>query len=417
MTRRYFTLDDFDLEGKTVIVRIDINSPLNPETGAIKNDKRIRSHVDTLKELKKSKVVLLAHQSRPGKKDFVSLREHAKRLSELLKKEVKFVDDIYGERAVKAIKSLKKGEILLLENVRFDEEELALKRKTIERQSKCQMVKTLAPLADFFVNDAFSSGHRSQPSIVGFPYAMPSIAGRVMEKEIKAIRVWKKCAKKPCVALLGGAKVDDSIHVATNLLKKGKADKILTSGVVGNIMLLAKGVELDGGSMTFIKEHVDDWEKLVANAKKLVDETDDAIVTPKDVAIDKMGHREEIDIDALPSQYPVVDIGKETARAYRETILSARSIFLNGPAGIFEQEQFAFGTKEIFQAVADSEGYSIVGGGETAAAASEFGMDEKMSHVSTGGGALINFLSGQRMPVVEALRTSRKRYEEGVYEK
>ena len=237
MAKEFNTIDDFDVEDKTVLVRIDINSPVDPGSGIILDDTRLKLHAQTVKELsnKGAKVVLLAHQSRPGKKDFTTLSQHAEALSDILNLRVKYVDSLFSNSAKEAIKSLRPHEILLLENARFFSEE-TLSRTPLE-QSKTHLVRELSPLIDYFVNDAFAAAHRSQASLVGFTVNTPSAAGRVMEKELTVIQDALDNVQHPCVFLLGGMKPDDSIDVMENVLSNGTADSVLTTGIVGIIVL------------------------------------------------------------------------------------------------------------------------------------------------------------------------------------
>ena len=254
MADKFNTIDDFDVENKTVLVRIDINSPVDPSSGIILDDTRLKLHAKTIKELsnKGAKVVLLAHQSRPGKKDFTDLSQHANALSDLLNLRVKYIDSIFSKAAKEAIKQLKPHEILLLENVRFFSEE-SLSRPA-EAQAETLLVRQLSPVIDYFVNDAFAAAHRSQASLVGFTLNTPSAAGRVMEKELTVIQNALDNVEHPCVFLLGGMKPDDSIDVMENVLSNGTADSILTTGIVGNIVLWAAGVDL-GDHHNYIRKY------------------------------------------------------------------------------------------------------------------------------------------------------------------
>ena len=242
---KLLTLDDVALEGKTVLVRVDFNSPVDPETKKILDYTRIKRHGETtIKELaeKGAKVVVLAHQGRKGDPDFIPLKQHAEILGKVLGKPVKYVDDVFGEKAKNAIKSLKNGEILVLENVRtFDGE---TKKGTPEEHAETEFVKNLAPLADLFVNDAFAAAHRAHVSIVGFTAVLPSAAGRIMERELKSLSRVLENPEKPCVFVLGGAKADDSLEISRYVLSNNIADYVLTGGVVGHVFLAAKGVNL-----------------------------------------------------------------------------------------------------------------------------------------------------------------------------
>ncbi|HEX7468005.1 MAG TPA: phosphoglycerate kinase, partial [Methanobacterium sp.] len=268
MALDFCTIDDFDLDNKTVLVRVDINSPVDPATGLILDDTRIRLHAGTIGELsnKGAKTVVLAHQSRPGKKDFTTLKLHAESLAKILNHKVKYVDDIFGSNARTAISRMKRRDIILLENVRFYSEEI-LKRDP-KLQSETHMVQKLSPLADYFINDAFAAAHRSQPSLVGFAFILPSAAGRVMERELKALYNALNNVKKPCIFILGGVKVDDSIMVMENVLKNGSADYILTTGLVANIFLWASGVNIGMYNKNFIERK--GYCNFVKKSKKLL---------------------------------------------------------------------------------------------------------------------------------------------------
>lgn len=399
------SIDDFEVENKTVLVRIDINSPVDPTTGTILDDTRERLHSETLKELsnKGAKVVILAHQSRPGKTDFTTLKQHSQVLSKILGTEVKYTDSIFNSNAKQAIKDLKPGEILLLENVRFFAEE-TLKR-TPEEQSQSIMVKELSPLIDIFVNDAFAAAHRSQVSLVGFTPNTPSAAGRVMEKELKILYNALENVEKPCVFVLGGMKADDSIMVMENVLRDGIADNVITSGIVANILLWAADINIQQINEDFIKSK--GYYDMIIKSKELLKKYGDKIIYPKDVALSIDGERKDVPINEIEN-YSIFDIGKETIKEYAKIIRNAKTIFANGPAGVFEDPKFAIGTEDIINAIANSQGYSIIGGGHIAAATVNLGYDSQMDHVSSGGGACINLLAGKKLPAVEALKLAKK---------
>jgi len=401
MSLDFYTIDDFDLDNKTVLVRVDINSPVDPSNGLILDETRIKLHAETIAELSKkgAKTVVLAHQSRPGKKDFTTLEQHAEALSNILKHEVAYVDDIFGSHAKEAIQKMKRGDILLLENVRFYSEEI-LKRDP-KLQSETHMVKNLAPMADFFVNDAFAAAHRSQPSLVGFAFALPSAAGRIMERELKALYNAMNNVQKPCVYILGGVKVDDSIMVMENVLENGSADYILTTGLVANIFLWGSGVNIRKYNKEFIEKK--GYCDFVRKSKKLLKNFGDQIILPRDLAVCMGDKRVEFSVDDLPNQ-PIFDIGTETIKEYAGYIRRAKTLFANGPAGVFEKDDFNIGTDDILNAIASSPGFSIIGGGHLAAAANQMGLSKGISHISSGGGASINLLAGEDLPVVTVLR-------------
>ena len=404
MDKKFNTIDDFDVEGKTVLVRVDINAPVDPSSGIILDDTRLKLHAQTIKELsnKGAKVVLLAHQSRPGKNDFTTLAQHADVLSEILNLRVKYVDSLFSNSAKEAIKSLKPHEILLLENARFfSEENLS---RTPEEQSNTLLVKNLSPLVDYFVNDAFAAAHRSQASLVGFTVNTPSAAGRVMEKELTVIQDALDNVEHPCVFLLGGMKPEDSIEVMENVLSNGTADSILTTGIVGNIVLWASGADIGEVNREFIASR--GYEDMVEKSKDLIERFGDKVKCPIDVACEKNGGRVDIDVGEIPNE-AIFDIGVKTIAFYAKEIRDAKYIFANGPAGVFEDPNFAMGTEDLINAMATSQGFTLIGGGHIAAATAGLGLEENMGHLSSGGGACISMLAGKKLAAVEALKNSK----------
>ena len=399
------TIDDFDIEDKTVLVRIDINSPVDPSSEIILDDTRLKLHAQTVKELsgRGAKVVLLAHQSRPGKKDFTTLAQHADALSDILNLRVKYVDALFSNAAKDAIKGLKAHEILLLENARFFSEETL--SRTPEEQSKTLLVRHLSPLIDYFVNDAFAAAHRSQASLVGFTVNTPSAAGRVMEKELTVIQDALDNVDHPCIFLLGGMKADDSIEVMENVLSNGTADAILTTGIVGNIVLWAAGFDIGQVNKDFIVSR--GYEDMVAKSKELIDRFGDKVKYPIDVACEIDGERVDIDTSEIPNE-SIFDIGVKTIAFYAQEIRNAKYIFANGPAGVFEDPKFAMGTEDLINAMATSKGFTLIGGGHIAAATAGLGLEDQMSHLSSGGGACISMLAGKKLAAVEALKNSKK---------
>jgi len=404
MAKDFNTIDDFDVEDKTVLVRIDINSPVDPSSGIILDDTRLKLHAQTVKELsnKGAKVVLLAHQSRPGKKDFSTLAQHAEALSDILNLRVKYVDSLFSNSAKDAIKALRPHEILLLENARFYSEE-TLSRTPLE-QSKTHLVTQLSPLIDYFVNDAFAAAHRSQASLVGFTVNTPSAAGRVMEKELTVIQSALDNVEHPCVFLLGGMKPEDSIDVMENVLSNETADSVLTTGIVGNIVLWASGADIGEVNKQFIISK--GYEDMVSRSKELIERFGDKVKYPIDVACQIDGNRVDIDSSEIPNE-SIFDIGEKTIAFYAKEIRNAKYIFANGPAGVFEDPQFAMGTEDLINAMANSEGFTLIGGGHIAAATAGLGLEEYMSHLSSGGGACISMLAGKKLAAVEALKNSK----------
>lgn len=397
-------MDDFEFQDKTVLVRVDVNSPVDPNTGLILDNTRIKLHSKTIAELseKGARTVILAHQSRPGKKDFTTLQQHAQALSDLLGKRVKYVDDIFGSNARDSISRMSSGDILLLENVRFYSEEVL--NRDPQTQSETHLVRKLSLLADYFINDAFAAAHRSQPSLVGFGVNLPSGAGRVMESELKALYSAFRTVEKPCVYVLGGVKVDDSIMVAENVLRNGSADYILTTGLVANIFLWGSGKNIRKENRRFIENK--GYCEWVKKSKKLFKEFKGKIIIPIDVAVCVDDKRMEYSVNKIPNK-KIYDVGTETIKEYAKIIRRARTLFANGPAGVFEREGFSIGTEDILNAIASSTAFSIIGGGHLAAAANQMGLSG-ISHISSGGGASINLLAGEKLPVVEVLRLAKK---------
>ena len=406
--REYNTLDDFNFENKTVLLRVDFNMPLDKETFEILDTTRIKRVLPTIKELisDKAKVVILAHQGRQGSWDFINLEKHAKALSNLLGQDTKFIDDIYGVKAKEAIKSLNPGEVLMLDNVRkFDGE---TDKKSPEEHAQSELVQNLYPLADYFVNDAFAAAHRKQCSLVGFTYVLPSCAGRLMEKELTTLGKIIANPEKPSVFLFGGAKFSDVIVTIERLLQKGTADKIILTGLPANAFLKAKGFNL--GDKTEESLSDEGSSETYDEIKKLLEKYSGNIYLPVDFAYQTNNNREEVDVSDLPIEYNLFDIGDKSIKKFKYILTDAKTVFLSGPCGVFENSLFMEGTKEIFTYVANSNSFSIVGGGHTVAAVEKLGLTDKMSHISTGGGSLEKFMMGEKLPVVKALKAAKNKF-------
>jgi phosphoglycerate kinase len=405
---KFLTMDDFNLKDKIVLIRVDFNSPIDPKTKRVLDDTRIRAHADaTIKELVRrgAKTVVLAHQGRPGEADFIPLNQHAELLGKALGKSVKYIDDVFGEMAQNAIKALKSGEVLVLGNVRGVPYEQ--NKGTPEEHSKTEFVKKLAPLADIFINDAFAAAHRAHVSMIGFTAVLPSAAGRIMERELKALGKVLEAPEKPSVFVIGGAKGDDSLDISRYVLKNNIADNVLTGGVIGHIFLVAKGIDLGEPNMKFLEKK--GLMSLVPGIKMLMKEYPGAIVVPVDLAIEVERKRKEITVDELPTDYPILDIGSGTGEKFGDIIMKAKTIVVSGPVGVFENPEFKAGSKMVLEAVAASKGFSLVGGGHTVAAVEKLGLADKMSYISTAGGALIEFLMGKKLPGVVALEKAAAR--------
>ncbi len=399
----FLTMDDFNFENKTAIIRVDFNSPLDQSTKMLTDDTRIRRHAATIKELmaKRAKVVILAHQGRKGNPDFTSLECHASVLSEVLGQKVAFVNDIYGERAQQAITRLKAGEAVVLDNVRGFAAETA--KLSAEDHAQSDLITNLAPLADVFVMDGFAVAHRSQASIVGFSKALPCIAGRVMERELRALGKVRRAEDKPCVYVLGGAKADDAAAVCEYVLGQKTADYVLVGGVIGHLFLHAKGVDIGPPNIDYLTKRK--FMQYAPQITRLFAKYPEKIVTPVDFGIDKNGKRSSITLNSLPTTHPIFDIGVATIEAYRPYLEQARTVVISGPMGVYEREDFKIGTRGIFTLIADSDAFSVAGGGNTIEALERLELSQKISYISTGGGALMEYLTGKLLPGVAILTT------------
>ncbi|MGI9862892.1 phosphoglycerate kinase [Moorella naiadis] len=410
-----YTLDDFDFFNKTVLCRIDINSPLKPDKSGLRDITRIKGCLPTIKELaaKGAKVVILAHQGGDLEyKNFGSTAPHARVIGELLGRPVEFIDDVCGPAAREKIKNLKPGDILVLDNVRYMGEELTLFENRLklnpEEQSQTILVRKLAPLADIYVCDAFAAAHRSQPTLVGMEEVLPSAMGRLFEEELSVLSTLRENPARPCYFILGGAKIEDAFIMMTSVLKDGVADGILTGGLVANIMFLAAGIDLGQQSKAFIYKH--NLAEYIPVAGELLASYHDKMYLPEDLAWVADNGRQEVAVTSLPVEGLLVDIGTRTVASYLEKINAAGSIFINGPMGVFENEPSAYGTRAIWQGVAAAPAFSVIGGGDSLTAGNKFGVLDKFSYVCTAGGGLVRFLTGEELPVVKALRKAAQKF-------
>ena len=401
----FLTLDNVKVNNKTVILRVDINSPYDEKKKRIEVSDRLIDCSETIKELSKkgAKVVILAHQGRKGDPDFIPLKQHSQLLTKYVGKKVEYVNDIIGNKAIKKIKDLKKGQIILLDNVRFLPEET--ENKSPSEHSKGKIVQTLAPLADLFVNDAFSAAHRSHASIVGFTKVLPSAAGRSMEKEIKSLKnIFNKMKiSKHDTFVLGGAKPDEPLEVMESMLKRRVLDRVLISGIIGELFLIAKGHKLGNVNMNFLKK--EGYLDYLPKVKELWKKYQKKIEIPTDIAVNIKKRRKEFLVEELPIGSLILDIGIKTCVKYTGIIHDSKSIAMKGPSGVYEKDNFDLGTRIILEAIADSKGFSLIGGGHTLSALDKLNIEKnRFSHVSLGGGALIEYLSGKKMPGIEALK-------------
>jgi len=388
------TVRDIDVKGKRVLVRVDFNVPLDAERN-ITDDTRIRSALPTIEYLleRGARVILASHLGRPKgqRKEEFSLAPVAKRLEELLGKPVKKLDDCIGAEVEAEVLAMKDGDVILLENLRFYKEEEA---------NDEAFARALASLADIYVNDAFGTAHRAHASTAGVAEFVDGVAGFLMEKEIEVMGKALSQPERPFVAILGGAKVKDKVGVISNLMEK--VDSLIIGGGMAYTFMKAKGLEI-GDSI------VDDASLGLAGELMEKAKTKGIrFLLPVDVVIaDKFAedaNTKVVDIDEIPPSWQALDIGPKTRDLFAREIADAKTVVWNGPMGVFEMKPFAEGTRRIARALAESEAVTIVGGGDSVAAVSEMGFGDKMTHVSTGGGASLEFLEGKVLPGVAALK-------------
>lgn len=409
MEMKITALHEVDLAGKKVLFRPDINSPIDPVTKRIVNENRLSKNAVTLKYMleKGAAVAIIAHQGdTQDYQNLIPMSEHAEKLSQLSGFPVRYIDDVCGPAALQEVRALRPGESILLGNLRYLGEELStfsnFVKLTPEQMQNVWHVRTLAPLFDLYVNDAFSAAHRNAPSMVGFPAVLPSAAGFQFVEEYKALSTVLNGAEHPSVFVLGGAKISDAFGMMETVLQNGTADRILTTGVTGIIMLLARGFIFGPKQMQYLKER--DMLAFLTPARQYLSMFPDAFVMPCDLAYEKDGQRQECGIrNPMPDEV-FCDIGAKTIAEYRTILQNAKTIFANGPAGVYEQEAlFSSGTRGIWQAIADSPAYSVIGGGDTVTSATKYVGKDKFSYVCTAGGAMVRFMSGKKLPLVAAM--------------
>ncbi len=389
------SVEDLNVSGKKVLVRCDFNVPMN-DSGEITDDIRIKSALPTIKYIIENggKAIVMSHLGRPkgeAKPEF-SLKPIADRLSELLGKDVVFADDdnVVSDKVKSIVDEMKEGDVVLLQNTRYRAE---------ETKNGEDFAKELASLADVYVNDAFGTAHRAHASNVGVSKLIPSAVGYLVKKEIDIMGKTMENPEKPFVLILGGAKVSDKIGVIENMLDK--ADTILIGGGMLFTFLKAQGLEV--GSSLLEEDKVEIAKDLIQKAKeKNVD-----LVLPEDVIVAKEFKNDTefktVDVDSIPSDMMGLDIGAKTIKTFSDKIKSAKTVVWNGPMGVFEMENFATGTKEIAKSMADSDAVTIIGGGDSASAVEQTGLEDKMTHISTGGGASLEFFEGKTLPGIEAI--------------
>ncbi|QXM05689.1 phosphoglycerate kinase [Crassaminicella indica] len=388
-------IEDIQVKGKKVLVRCDFNVPMD-ENKNITDDIRIRAALPTIKYLidHEAKVILMSHLGRPKgepNKNF-SLEPVAKRLAELLGKEVVFAadDEVVGEMAKKAVSEMKDGEVVLLQNVRFRKE---------ETKNNPEFAKELASLGEVFVNDAFGTAHRAHASTAGVADYLPCVSGYLIQKEIDIMGKALMNPERPFVAILGGAKVSDKIGVINNLLEK--VDTLIIGGGMAYTFLKAKGLEIGKSLLE---------EDKIELAKELMKKAEDKginLLLPVDVVVAKEfkadAEHETVKVENISADVMGLDTGKESIELFSKVIKNAKTVVWNGPMGVFEMPAFALGTKGIAEAMAACDGTTIIGGGDSAAAVEQLGFADKMTHISTGGGASLEFLEGKELPGIAAI--------------
>jgi phosphoglycerate kinase len=389
------------LKGKTVLLRVDMNCPIDPVSGEISGTKRIEEATETINALNNAKVVVVSHQGRVGNKDYIGMEQHAKILEKMLGKKITYVEDVIGALAQDAIKKMKNGDIILLDNLRFCAEENY--EFSPEDAANTIMVKRLGPLFDLCVLDSFPSAHRAHPSLVGFSNTIPACAGKIVEREVRKLDEILTVAKAPHVIVLGGSKVTDRLEAIKMLIKRGRADQILLTGLIGNVFMRAQArIKYPLG--------IKGEEEAVSKAHALMGEYPDVFFTPVDVAIDRDGERVELDVRLLTKGDQIFDLGQKTVEHYSKIIASAGTVFISGPPGFFEKERFSYGTKAMLESVANSMATTIVSGGHLTSALKKYGLVEKITHISTAGGALVLYLTGEKLPMIQSLESAAQRH-------
>lgn len=397
-----------DVKDKYVLFRPDINSPIDDKHNIVSNNRLVKT-APTLKYLvdNGAKVAIIAHQGDTlDYQNLISLEPHAKAMSYLMGIEIKYIDDVCGDAAISAVKALKSGEVIILGNLRYLTEEVSTFEKDVKLKAEemldTYLVRRLAPLFDIYVNDAFSAAHRNAPSMVAFQKLMPSYAGPLFFNEYEALYNVMHKANKPAVYVLGGAKISDAFGMMKQVLSNGSADYILACGVTGVVMLLAKGFKVGDTYEEWLKSK--DLMVFVEPARELLELYGDRFVLPCDLAYETGGERREVSVEDLPiNQASFLDIGANTVEVFENAICNAGTVFVNGPAGVYENDIFSYGTRKIWEALANTSAYTVIGGGDTVSAASRFIDVKKINYVCTAGGAMVRFLSGKTLPLIEAM--------------
>jgi phosphoglycerate kinase len=401
-----YGFEDMDVSSKKILLRLDLNSPIDPKTGRISEDTRIRAHAESLRILldRGAAVAIIAHQGRPGDSDFTTLEEHAERLSKYSGHRVEYVGDIIGPHAIRRITGLEPGEAVVLENIRFLSEEMI--EAPPEEQASRLYVRRLSRYFDLYINDAFGASHRSQPSIVGFPVIMRGVAGPIMERELVEISRVFSGESGPRVFVLGGAKIQDSVRIIKNIALRRAADAILLTGLISLVYHIALGTDVGADNRSYIETK--GYHALVEDIRAST-RLGVPIVLPKDYRVLKGGSVENVSTSDLWRGGRALDIGEETIEEFGRLIMDAGAIVMRGPAGYIEDERFRAGTVSLLRRALESRARVIIGGGHLGSMVPE-DHDRSRVLVSTGGGALLTLLSGEKLPAIEALRISASRW-------
>jgi phosphoglycerate kinase len=405
------SIDDYNYEDKTVLLRVDINSPIDPKSKKIINENRIIKSIPTIEKLlnQGAKLAIIAHQGdTQDYQNLISLEEHADKLSLLMERKIGYIDDVAGPAAQEKIKSLKSGECVLLGNLRYLAEEISTFENFVKLKPNEMLdtflVRGLSPVIDFYVNDAFAAAHRSAPSMVAFQEIKPSAAGYLLFDEVSALEKITNSPEHPCVFILGGAKISDAFGMMSEVLENGIADTILSCGITGEIMLIASGFDIGAKKRKFINDK--GLDEFIDKAKILLENYSKKILLPSDLAYEVNGNRKECSISDLPINELFFDIGPKTISNYTKSINNAKTIFMNGPPGFYENEHFQEGSRNILQIVESAPGYSVIGGGDTVTAATKYTQLKNFDYVCTAGGAMVRYLSGVKLPLLVAMENN-----------
>ncbi len=408
------SVEEFELADKTVLLRVDINSPIDPTSRKIVNTNRLEKSIPTISYLLEqgAKLAMVAHQGDTlDYQNLLSMQEHTEILGRLLGANVDYIDDVCGPAAQEKVRALKPGTAVLLGNLRYLSEEISTFENAVKLEPQQMLdtwlVRGLAPLVDIYVNDAFAAAHRNAPSMVAFQEIKPTAAGKLLFDEVTALNRVMSEPEHPSVFVLGGAKISDAFGMLQQVLETGTADRILACGITGEIMLLASGYRLGAVKEQFLKDR--SLDVFVDQGASYLSDYPDKILYPQDLAYEDKGIRKEIPITELPAEHMYMDIGNRTIAEFETVIGEAKTLFVNGPPGVYENALFENGTRAIWNAIAAAEGYSVIGGGDTVTAATRFVDLNQINYVCTAGGAMVRYLSGKKLPLMVAMEKAQQR--------